>query len=199
MWWLCQLTCRSEQDHDRHLRLTGSQRVGGGGAAMTRGSANSASQRARALLAGDSVLTSLPHFTRNPRPLLGLPLLPRSYLSSGASSVFLVSDLSSRGKTGLTLHSRPREPAGRFPNLSFIYLLTCLRNAWLLVSSTPATMVRSALVYGAAAALLPVLTEGQYTQVKEYIGDSFFDDWNFYNHGACAGPASLMRTYIVRV
>ena len=44
-------------------------------------------------------------------------------------------------------------------------------------------MVRSALVYSAAAALLPVLIEGQYTQVKEYIGDSFFDDWNFYNNG----------------
>ena len=52
-------------------------------------------------------------------------------------------------------------------------------------------MVRSALVYSAAAALLPVLIAGQYTQVKEYIGDSFFDDWNFYNHGVCVDPASL--------
>ncbi|KAH9919297.1 concanavalin A-like lectin/glucanase domain-containing protein [Fomitopsis serialis] len=43
-------------------------------------------------------------------------------------------------------------------------------------------MVRTALAYGAAAALLPALIHAQYTQVKEYAGDSFFDDWNFYNH-----------------
>lgn len=49
-------------------------------------------------------------------------------------------------------------------------------------------MVLSALVYGAVAALLPTLIDGQYTQVKEYISDSFFDDWNFYNHGACIPP-----------
>ncbi|KZT69565.1 glycoside hydrolase family 16 protein [Daedalea quercina L-15889] len=43
-------------------------------------------------------------------------------------------------------------------------------------------MVRTALLCGAAAAFLPALIEAQYTQVKEYIGDSFFDDWDFYNH-----------------
>ena len=55
-------------------------------------------------------------------------------------------------------------------------------------------MVRSTLVYGAAAALLPTLIEAQYSQVKEYIGDSFFDDWDFYNHGACADPVHLPCT-----
>jgi len=43
-------------------------------------------------------------------------------------------------------------------------------------------MVRTALAYGAAAALLPALVNAQYTQVKEYVGDAFFDDWDFYNH-----------------
>ncbi|EKM49761.1 glycoside hydrolase family 16 protein [Phanerochaete carnosa HHB-10118-sp] len=30
--------------------------------------------------------------------------------------------------------------------------------------------------------LLPVLANAQYQMVKEYIGDSFFDDWAFYNN-----------------
>ena len=55
-------------------------------------------------------------------------------------------------------------------------------------------MVRNALVYGAAAALAAALVEAQYTQVKEYIGDSFFDDWDFYNHGACTAPAAAFHS-----
>ena len=30
--------------------------------------------------------------------------------------------------------------------------------------------------------LLPVLAQAQYALVKEYIGDHFFDDWNFYDN-----------------
>lgn len=33
--------------------------------------------------------------------------------------------------------------------------------------------------------LLPlVLAQNQYQFVKEYVGETFFDDWNFYNNGA---------------
>lgn len=32
------------------------------------------------------------------------------------------------------------------------------------------------------ALLLPVVADAQYTMVKEYIGQNFFDDWAFYNH-----------------
>ncbi|KZT11783.1 glycoside hydrolase family 16 protein [Laetiporus sulphureus 93-53] len=41
-------------------------------------------------------------------------------------------------------------------------------------------MVRSVL--SAAFFLLPVLVKCQYDMVKEYTGDSFFDDWDFYNN-----------------
>lgn len=27
------------------------------------------------------------------------------------------------------------------------------------------------------------LVHGQYSMVKEYIGENFFDDWNFYGKG----------------
>lgn len=33
-----------------------------------------------------------------------------------------------------------------------------------------------------AALLLPLLASAQYQMVKEYIGDHFFDDWQFYNN-----------------
>ena len=37
-----------------------------------------------------------------------------------------------------------------------------------------------------ASFLLPtaVWAAAQYNLVKEYAGESFFDDWNFYNNGA---------------
>ncbi|OBZ71521.1 putative glycosidase C21B10.07 [Grifola frondosa] len=41
-------------------------------------------------------------------------------------------------------------------------------------------MICSAVLVGVAA-LLPALVEGQYVMVKEYAGESFFDDWNFFN------------------
>lgn len=33
-----------------------------------------------------------------------------------------------------------------------------------------------------ASLLLPSAVLAQYDLVKEYAGESFFDDWNFYNH-----------------
>ena len=33
-----------------------------------------------------------------------------------------------------------------------------------------------------AALLLPGIANAQYTMVKEYIGEHFFDDWSFYNN-----------------
>ena len=34
--------------------------------------------------------------------------------------------------------------------------------------------------------LLPALAQAQYSLVKEYIGERFFDDWNFYNNSGCS-------------
>ena len=36
-----------------------------------------------------------------------------------------------------------------------------------------------------AALVLPALVQAtSYNQVKEFVGEQFFDDWNFYNNSA---------------
>ncbi|CCM00998.1 uncharacterized protein FIBRA_03046 [Fibroporia radiculosa] len=42
-------------------------------------------------------------------------------------------------------------------------------------------MVRPILL-SSVALLAPAVVHAQYSQVKEYLGSSFFDDWNFYNN-----------------
>lgn len=44
------------------------------------------------------------------------------------------------------------------------------------------TMVFKSLILPLA---FPLLVHAQYSMVKEYIGETFFNDWNFYGDSEC--------------
>ena len=54
----------------------------------------------------------------------------------------------------------------------------------------------------ACSSVLPLLAHAQYAMVKEYIGEKFFDDWNFYGKGEvnfdgyCQLESSLVTSII---
>ena len=55
--------------------------------------------------------------------------------------------------------------------------------------------LRSAMMYLAVwcALFFPAaLAQTQYEMVKEYIGERFFDEWNFYDARACASLSPLI-------
>ena len=56
--------------------------------------------------------------------------------------------------------------------------------------------------FAIATLLLPVLAQATtYNQVKEYVGEQFFDDWNFYNNSAFkqAHPGSIITLIPITV
>lgn len=49
-------------------------------------------------------------------------------------------------------------------------------------------LLKTKTLLGLSALLLPSLVEAQYQMVKEYMGQTFFDDWDFYDNCECFNP-----------
>ena len=56
----------------------------------------------------------------------------------------------------------------------------------------------SALAACASLLFVPVAAVTQYNFVKEYAGETFFDDWSFYGNGALRTDSGCFSTCIAR-